>query len=63
MKLVKLKEETPSYEGKFWSYGSRKFLTYNEWIKEEWCDGSKKEEDESKRSRELHQTYDEKNSF
>ena len=62
MKLVKLKEETPSYEGKFWSYAQRKFLPYDEWIKEGWCDGSK-ENVKSKRSRELHQTNNEKNSI
>lgn len=39
MKLKKLKEKPPHYEGKFWSYQQRKFLPYNEWIKEEWpCD-------------------------
>ena len=35
MKLKKLKEEAPKYEGKFWSYSKRKFVGYNEWIKEE----------------------------
>ena len=35
MKLKKLKEETPKYEGKFWSYSKRKFVDYDEWIKEE----------------------------
>ena len=34
MKLKKLKEETPKYEGKFWSYSKRKFVDYDEWIKE-----------------------------
>ena len=34
MKLKKPKEETPKYEGKFWSYSKRKFLGYKEWIKE-----------------------------
>jgi len=35
MKLKKLKEEAPKYEGKFWSYSKRKFVGYDEWIKEE----------------------------
>jgi hypothetical protein len=35
MKLKKLKEETPKYEGKFWSYSKRKFVNYDEWITEE----------------------------
>ena len=35
MKLKKLKEETLKYEGKFWSYSKRKFVDYDEWIKEE----------------------------
>ena len=38
MKLKKLKEETPNYEGKFWSYHKRKFVPYNEWKEESWCD-------------------------
>ena len=49
MKLVKLKEETPSYEGKFWSYAQRKFLPYDEWIKEGWCDGSKENVNQEKK--------------
>jgi hypothetical protein len=44
MKLVKLEEETPSY----WSYPQRKFLCYNEWIKEEWSDGSKEKVNQEK---------------
>tara|TARA_R110000824_G_scaffold11455_1_gene50001 strand:- start:542 stop:754 length:213 start_codon:yes stop_codon:yes gene_type:complete len=35
MKLKKLKEETPKYEGRFWSYSQRKFVGYNEWMEEE----------------------------
>ena len=35
MKLKKLKEETPKYEGKFWSYSNRKFVNYDEWMEEE----------------------------
>ena len=35
MKLKKLKEETPKYEGRFWSYSKRKFVGYNEWMEEE----------------------------
>jgi len=35
MKLKKLKEETPKYEGKFWSYSKRKFVNYTEWMQEE----------------------------
>ena len=35
MKLKKLKEETPKYEGKFWSYSKRKFVDYDEWMQEE----------------------------
>ena len=35
MKLKKLKEETPKYEGKFWSYSKRKFVEYDEWMQEE----------------------------
>jgi len=38
MKLKKLKEETPSYEGRFWSYHKRKFVPYDEWKEERWCD-------------------------
>jgi hypothetical protein len=37
MKLKRLKEETPKYEGKFWSYAKRKFVSYDEWIKETNC--------------------------
>tara|TARA_R100000697_G_scaffold34425_1_gene45946 strand:+ start:618 stop:779 length:162 start_codon:yes stop_codon:yes gene_type:complete len=48
MKLVKLEEETPSYQGKYWSYPQRKFLCYNEWIKEEWPDGSKEKDNQEK---------------
>ena len=35
MKLKKLKEEIPKYEGRFWSYSKRKFVGYNEWMEEE----------------------------
>ena len=35
MKLKKLKEEPPKYEGKFWSYSKRKFVEYDEWMQEE----------------------------
>ncbi len=35
MKLKKLKEETPKYEGKFWSYSKRKFVKYDAWLQEE----------------------------
>ena len=38
MKLKKLKEETPSYEGRYWSYHKRKFVPYNAWKEERWCD-------------------------
>jgi len=49
MKLKKLKDATPKYEGKFWSYSQRKFLTYNEWIAEEWpCGNNQKEKVKSK---------------
>ena len=48
MKLVKLKEETPSYEGKFWSYSKRKFVTYKEFINEEECNGSKEKVNQEK---------------
>ncbi len=49
MKLKKLKNATPKYEGKFWSYPQRKFLSYNEWIAEEWpCGNDKKEKVKSK---------------
>jgi hypothetical protein len=34
MKLKKLKEEVLKYEGKFWSYPRRKFVGYEQWIKE-----------------------------
>ena len=35
MKLKKLKEETPKYEGRFWSYSKRKFVKYDAWLQEE----------------------------
>ena len=35
MKLRKLREEVPKYEGKFWSYSKRKFVGYDEWMKEQ----------------------------
>ena len=38
MKLKRLKEETPSYEGRYWSYHKRKFVPYDEWKEERWCD-------------------------
>tara|TARA_R110002153_G_scaffold55367_1_gene153677 strand:- start:300 stop:458 length:159 start_codon:yes stop_codon:yes gene_type:complete len=34
MKLKKPKEETPKYEGKFWSYPRRAFVGYDQWLKE-----------------------------
>jgi len=34
MKLKKLKEEVIKYEGKFWSYPRRKFVGYDQWLKE-----------------------------
>jgi hypothetical protein len=34
MKLKKPKEEVIKYEGKFWSYPRRKFVGYEQWIKE-----------------------------
>jgi len=35
MKLKKLREEVPKYEGKFWSYSKRKFVDFNEWMQEQ----------------------------
>ena len=46
MKLKKLREETPKYEGKFWSYAKRKFVNYDEWIKETGCCGSQSKDNE-----------------
>tara|TARA_R110000787_G_scaffold150454_1_gene264356 strand:+ start:90 stop:287 length:198 start_codon:yes stop_codon:yes gene_type:complete len=37
MKLKKLMEETPKYEGRFWSYSKRKFVNYDDWLTEESC--------------------------
>jgi len=34
MKLKKLREEVPKYEGKFWSYSKRKFVDFNELMEE-----------------------------
>ena len=42
MKLKKPKEETPKYEGKFWSYPRRKFVGYEQWIREADDNGYKK---------------------
>jgi hypothetical protein len=46
MKLKKLREETPKYEGRFWSYQKRKFVAYDEWIKETNCCGSQSKDNE-----------------
>ena len=49
MKLKKLKDAPPKYEGKFWSYQQRKFLSYNELMTEDWpCGNDKKEKVKSK---------------
>ena len=38
MKLKKLKEAPPSYEGRYWSYHKRKVVPYNDWKEARWCD-------------------------